>query len=427
MRLKKGFYFFLIAAIIFSMAAGQAYAEKDYIIGEHTAPVIKPDPEAEYIGSSKCKMCHPDKYDDWTTSGHRYKLNTPEETKSFNSPAIPPPDGYTYDDIYMVIGGWGWKARFIDNDGYIITRTGADKSVQGLNQFNIATGTWVDYSPGQDNKKYTCGNCHTTGYSLEGNQDDKPGIVGTWEEKSIACEACHGPGSKHFEMGGGKEAAILKNDSAALCGQCHTRGMDDTKIMAKDGFIQHHEQYPEILNSPHKDLGCISCHDPHKGVREGQTNPNHGAGIKTECEKCHPKQNADFSGSMMQKKGITCVDCHMPMATKSAGIAASLYMADTRTHLFRINTDPEAEMFDETGKYANGYLTLGFACLGCHPDQDKDWASTYAKDNIHKFGKGEAPVETEETPETETTPDSPAFELLLAAAGLMGAALIRRR
>ena len=32
-----------------------------------------------------------------------------------------PPEGYTWDDISYVNGGYGWKARFIDQRGYIIT------------------------------------------------------------------------------------------------------------------------------------------------------------------------------------------------------------------------------------------------------------------------------------------------------------------
>jgi len=32
-----------------------------------------------------------------------------------------PPEGYTWDDITYVIGGYNWKARFIGTEGYIIT------------------------------------------------------------------------------------------------------------------------------------------------------------------------------------------------------------------------------------------------------------------------------------------------------------------
>jgi len=364
-----------------------------------------------------------DIYEEWKTSGHRYKLNTPAEAQAFDSPPIPAPEGYTYDDIYLVIGGWGWKARFIDKDGYIITKTGADKSKNGSNQYNLETKQWVDYNPGKT-LKYTCGNCHTTGYSLTGSQDNKPGIVGTREEKSVGCEACHGPGSVHVAKGEGEDVAILKNDSAALCGACHTRGSDDTKIIAGGGFIKHHEQYPELLNSPHKNISCVSCHDPHKGVHKGQTNPTEGAGIKTDCSTCHAKQKTEFTGSTMQKAGVKCIDCHMPSAGKSAVGDAARFKGDVKTHLFRINIDPNAEFFDDTGKYAKGYMTLEWTCLKCHDDENKAWATKYAKD-IHEFVKTEAA----ETPETapEQTPKTPGFEVLAAIGALLVALLVRRR
>ncbi|SNQ62345.1 multiheme c-type cytochrome [Candidatus Methanoperedens nitratireducens] len=423
MKNVKKVCFLLVFAMLFSVAAQQAYA-KDYVIGEHKVPVTKPDPASTYVGSEKCKMCHPDKYDGWKTSGHPYKLNTPAQAQAFNSPAIPVPDGYTYNDIYLVIGGWGWKSRYLDNNGYIITKTGANKNINGSNQYNLATKTWVNYSPGKT-LKFDCGNCHTTGYSLTGSQDNKPGIVGTWEEKSIGCEACHGPGSVHVSKGGGKGVGILKNDSAALCGNCHTRGADNTKIMSKDGFVEHHEQYPEFLNSPHNALGCVSCHDPHKGVRAGQTNPTPGAGIKTQCSTCHAKQNTDFTGSTMQKAGVKCIDCHMPQVGKSATGDAAKFKGDVREHQFKINTDPAAKFFDDTGKFANGYVTLEWSCLNCHNDKDKAWAGQYAK-GIHKYVKGQEPVAATATP--APTKESPAFEAFFAVGALLIVmTLVRRR
>jgi len=62
----------------------------------------------------------------------------------------------------MVIGGFWWKARYINNEGKIYT--GPNR------QYNIATDAFVAYHdtiPGT--KDYTCGGCHTTGYRSEGN------------------------------------------------------------------------------------------------------------------------------------------------------------------------------------------------------------------------------------------------------------------
>ena len=421
LKINKGICLFLILSLLVVFSVQQVCAAKDYVIGEHKVPVTKPDPASTYVGSEECKLCHLYKYNDWKTSGHPYKLNTPEEIQAFDSPTIPVLDGYTYDDIYLVIGGWGWKARFIGLDGYIITDTGADKDTAGSNQYNIATGDWVDYHPGEANLKFTCGNCHTTGYSEEGNQDNKPGLSGTWEEKSVGCEACHGPASVHIEEGGGIGVGIIRDTSAAMCGACHTRGDDDTKIQSSGGFIKHHEQYPELLNSPHKEQKCVACHDPHKGTHLGQTNPTQGTGIIKTCEdeNCHADKGTAYMGSVMQEAGVKCIDCHMAMATKSAGVAATQFKADTKTHLFKINTDPDAEMFNVEGNLANGYLTLEYACLVCHPDEDKAWAGMNAE-GMHE----------EESIEMETpveTPESPGFAFVFGIVSVLVAIVVRRR
>ena len=144
---------------------------------EETAPTSTPavSPaaiEAGYVGSEKCGQCHADEYSSFQVSGHPWKLKTAEVAK--DNP-LPLPEGYTWDDISYVVGGYKWKARYLDEDGYIITTTGGEP---GKNQYNMMVGTWSDYHPGEE-KKYDCGKCHTTGYSSEGNQGDLEGIVGT--------------------------------------------------------------------------------------------------------------------------------------------------------------------------------------------------------------------------------------------------------
>jgi hypothetical protein len=121
-----------------------------------------------------------------------------------------------------VVGGYGWKARFIDQEGYIIT---GDEDA--ATQYNLENKTlrmddeWVPYYAGEE-KPYDCGGCHTTGYIPEGNHDGLPGLIGTWAEDGIGCEECHGPGSNHVNDPY-QVSATIDRDSE-LCGQCHTRG-----------------------------------------------------------------------------------------------------------------------------------------------------------------------------------------------------------
>lgn len=323
--------------------------------------------ETGYVGSEKCGECHADKYSSFRVTGHPWKLRTGEEAKA--NP-LPLPAGHTWDDISYVIGGYKWKARYIDNDGFIITTT---EDGPGKNQYNLMVGTWSDYHPGEE-KPYDCGKCHTTGYSAEGNQGGLEGMVGTWAFDGIQCESCHGPGKGHVD-GGGDKTAITVDTTAALCGSCHIRGEANT-IPASGGYIRHHEQYNEFLASPHSTLGCVTCHDPHVKAEFS---------ITTECSTCHSGVNAEFTGSSMEGVGVTCTDCHMPMATKSAQPLGP-YKGDVKTHIFRINTDPAGSMFTEDGAFANDAVTLDWTCLSCHQDEDVKWAASHT-DGIHSLGK----------------------------------------
>lgn len=190
---------------LMAACAGPAGAQGPPGEQEPEGPPGPQEPEGtEYAGSETCRGCHSDVYAVFMMSGHPWKLNKVVDGQPPDYPftKVPdPPQGYTWDDIAYVIGGYSWKARFIDQNGYIITGD-ADATTQ-YNLANEVVGSdahWAAYHAGEENKPYDCGPCHTTGYSAwspDAHQDDLEGIVGTWAEPDIQCERCHGPGSLH--------------------------------------------------------------------------------------------------------------------------------------------------------------------------------------------------------------------------------------
>lgn len=331
---------------------------------------------ASYVGSEACQSCHALVYNSFKKTGHPYKLTpvySARQAGYYPFTQLPgPPPNYSWDDVAYVIGGFWWKARFIGTDGKIITSG-------GNNQYNFETEEWVDYHADED-KDYDCGGCHTTGYSSEGHQDGLEGIVGTWAFPGIQCEECHGKGSLHAQSP--KDYSVTVDRSAVLCGKCHVRG-NAYKIDAEDGWIDHHEQFEEILATKKFNMACVDCHDPHVGLHE--LNPERGNAIRSKCETCHFQETASFANSEIPHYGsgqVECEDCHMPYAVKSAVGDAERYQGDVRSHLFRINTDPDAQMFSSDGTSANGYLTVEYVCIPCHPSKDKAWALSYA-DRVH--------------------------------------------
>jgi hypothetical protein len=414
----------IFVIMVFSLFLPVAEAATQYVIGELNTPVDMPENaiNAKYVGADECKTCHPTIYDNWKTTGHAYKLTTPDEILAIR-PDLPFPDGYNKDDILYIIGGWGWKARYIGLDGFIITKTGENHDIDGMNQYNVVTKEWVDYSPGEA-KKYDCTKCHNTGSSYDSNQDNLAGIEGSWEYRGIQCEACHGPGSEHVAQGGGEGVAINVNTNASMCGLCHRRGGEDDKIPASGNFVQHHEQYLDFLASGKMSaLDCVTCHDPHMPVHVGATNTKEGKGIIMQCAQCHQSEEAKYAGTVMQMEGVTCVDCHMPKAAKSA-IAVSEYEGDVRSHVFRMNLAADAEYIytdpADDKQYANPYMTLEYVCLPCHADEDKAWAAENAPNAMT------LKTEVATMAPTATQP-SPGFGLLISVGMLLAVYLFRRR
>lgn len=329
-----------------------------------------PATATDYVGSDQCFGCHQEKYNDWQASGHPWKLRKVEKARYSK---LPLPPGYSWDDISYVIGGANKKARFIDNNGYIIT-TAKDGS-EAKTQYNIEDGSWSFYHKGEK-KPYKCGPCHMTNYSKEGNQNGKPGMIGTWSEDGIGCEECHGPGEEHIKAP--SKANIQVQASAESCGKCHQRGGIGPEPPAKGGFIRHHEQINELKAGVHKELDCVTCHDPHKRAILAKDN----------CAECHDGAAKSVAANIHGKNGVSCKECHMPKASKSA-IKVASYTGDVRTHIFKINTDKDADMFktvEDKGKkstFAKGFITVEYACLSCHAGRDKAWAAKNAK-SIHQ-------------------------------------------
>ena len=314
-----------------------------------------------YLTSDTCKLCHPDVYETFIDTGHPNMLRMVENAEAPEYPysSVPqPPVPYTWDQISYVIGGYSWKAQFIDKDGFIITGDTNDYT-----QYNLASFKWVPYHDGEV-LEYDCGTCHTTGYKATGHQDGLAGITGTWEQAGVHCEACHGAGGAHVAAPS-PSTINLEMPPDDQCKICHSGGLPGV-IDSMLGFIKSENQADEIAASPHNILECSTCHDPHKSAIYADPVSNPDKGIWQTCEQCHPDEAANQKSATMQTSGVTCIECHMAPMVLSATFEPGKYTADSRTHLFRINTDASAEQFSPDGTQSNEYITIPYACQRCH-------------------------------------------------------------
>jgi predicted CXXCH cytochrome family protein len=356
-------------------------------VGE-TGPAGAPGPTgAEYVGDQLCAGCHFDISQTYMKSGHPWSLSPVSNDESPNYPftqITSIPQGYSLKNISYIIGGYFWKAIFLDSQGYIVTDApGSSGNTTYLNQYNFGNASlgfnpgWASYHSGEAQLPFTCGSCHSTGYSYGGNQDNLPGITGTWAQPGVRCERCHGPGSLHANNPKGIHMLVELN--SRLCRECHEY-VPTASLEAKNGFIQHSDQYGDLSQSKHQILDCLICHDPHSGVVQLQL-----AGQQTTkllCQDCH-WQEAQFQNNPAHvSQHIGCTDCHMPHLIQSGSANAQGFTGDLPTHVVAI--DPRnISQFNKDGSLASGQISLEYACRHCHGTTKSDAELLNAASGYH--------------------------------------------
>jgi len=268
------------------------------------------------------------------------------------------------------------------------------------------------------NWNFMCADCHSTDVR-KGYDADKNSFDTRYEEVSVGCEACHGPGSAHLEWaqrqgddlhkgltvslderrgvtwapdpGTGKPRRSVARSSAReieVCAQCHARRSQVAEdYQAGRPFLDYYlpsllspalyhadgQQQDEVfiwgswLQSRMHQAGvtCSDCHDPHAQKLRAPGN--------AVCAQCHappryddPSHHRHAQGSA----GAQCADCHMPRTTY-------MVVDPRRDHSMRVPRPDESVL-----------LGVPNACNTCHTDRDAKWAAAAVRDWLGREATG---------------------------------------
>ncbi len=257
------------------------------------------------------------------------------------------------------------------------------------------------------NWNYGCADCHST--NLRRNYDAaRDRYATTWSDVSVACEACHGPGSEHVAWAerrpgtehlaaqglavalderrgvewlptangnAARSRALTSHREVETCAACHARRsplgdepgptgrlLDTYRPAVLEARLYHPDgqqlaevyTYGSFLQSKMYARGvtCSDCHDPHTERLRADGN--------AVCARCHAPATYETPGHLLHaagSAGAKCVACHMPTTT--------YMLIDPRhDHSLRI---PRPDL---TIRYA-----VPNACASCHADRGAAWAA----------------------------------------------------
>ena len=118
------------------------------------------------------------------------------------------------------------------------------------------------------------------------------------------CEACHGPGSKHIEVGGGRRFIFNPGRDPASCFRCHL------EQHAEFSLPQHHPVLEGRMN-------CAQCHDPHGADIRKHAGGLAMARLNQSCAECHREQARPY---VFEHEALRegCTVCHSPHGSVNA-------------------------------------------------------------------------------------------------------------
>jgi hypothetical protein len=180
---------------------------------------------------------------------------------------------------------------------------------------------------------------------------------------SVACEACHGPGSRHVEWAQTAKPPYALGDRKALEAYLRSRASEAWHFPSGAAkYAERDRPAPvETINV------CLACHARRSVLKEGEPASVALLDAYRLALPIPPLYYADgqqreevytwgsFAQSKMFARGVACMDCHEPHALKLRAEGNALC---GRCH--------NASVFDTEQHHHHAAGAKGAECVGCH-------------------------------------------------------------
>lgn len=351
---------------------------------------------ATYVGAPVCKGCHEAEYAAWRGSHHALAMQVAAE------------DSVLGDFADARFRQHGVESRFFRRDGRFMVRTdGPDGKladfeisrtfgVYPLQQYLVAFPggrfqtlqiawdsrpkeaggqRWFHLQPDEkishkdplhwtgiyQNWAMQCAECHSTdlrkGYDAASQTYNT-----TFAEINVACEACHGQGSRHVAWAGRAKPPYRADEDKGLV-RLASNWQADWKMPSADArsAVRTHPANPAGMNT------CAACHARRSTLTETRQagaplEDSHRLAMLTPPNYHVDGQQreevyvwASFLQSRMHQRGVTCMDCHEPHAQKLRAEGNALC---TRCHA--------PASFDSPAHHRHAEGSKGAQCVNCH-------------------------------------------------------------
>jgi predicted CXXCH cytochrome family protein len=359
---------------------------------------------SHYVGSAVCASCHGAEVAAWRSSHHAQSMQTagPQTVLgNFENQSIAGPSGpirfSQHDGKYFAntIGLRGVAEDFqvLYTFGvhplqqYLVALPGGRLQVlaaawdsrprnqNGQRWFSLyphehlAAGTPLHWTGRDQNWNFMCADCHSTGLRRNYSPDSNT-YQTVWSEIDVACEACHGPGSRHVNLAGrsaSRQSSSARPESrdTGLVVNLHASRTVQWGFWSADQKIA--SAHGSLAEAAKQSESCFGCHARRQAITDA---PAAGHALlddylpqllESGVYRADGQIDAEdfeygsFIQSKMHSKGVTCTNCHDPHSLKLRETGNALC---TQCH--------RADYFDQPGHHHHTQGSAGAQCVNCH-------------------------------------------------------------